>query len=293
MDSSNITSNVINTINTIFGNLFASIDSNLYKILDTIVFINKDILKDNRFEKIFGTSTSSGILLIANSLVVGLIIYYSTKLLISNLTFERIENPMQFFLKCIIFGICMNSSFFIIEQFLNINFNISSLIKSIGEDLFNKNISFTELINEINQKYTQTNSGIDIFTIDGLIKGTLTISLLNLVFSYSLRYIIIKILVLLSPFAFLSLCLEKTSSFFKSWLRNFFSLLFIQIIVAIVLILLFSMDVLEDSIINKFIYIGGIYSLIKANNIVQELFGGISISVQSGINNLKLTGKGN
>lgn len=128
---------------------------------------------------------------------------------------------------------------------------------------------------------------MDIFTLDGLIKGTLTISLLNLVFSYSLRYIMIKIFVLLSPFAFLSLILESTSHFFKSWYRNLFSLLFIQIIVAIVLLLLFSMDYSKGNLINKFIYIGGIYALIRANSIVKELFGGISTNIQSGITNLK------
>ena len=138
----------------------------------------------------------------------------------------------------------MNSSFFIIEQILNINFNISSLIKSVGEDLWGKNICFTELITEINSNLSINKNNLNIFTIDGLIKGTLTVSLLNLVFSYSLRYIMIKILVLISPFAFLSLTLNNTSHFFKSWYRSLFSLLFVQIIVSIVLLLLF-LDVFE------------------------------------------------
>lgn len=150
-----------------------------------------------------------------------------------------------------------------------------------------KSISFSELITEINSNLEISEKSIDIFTLDGLIKGTLTVSLLNLVFSYSLRYIMIKILVLLAPFAFLSLTLESTSHFFKSWYRNLFSLLFIQIIVAIVLLLLFSMDYAKGNLINKFIYIGGIYALIRANSIVRELFGGITTNIQSGITNLK------
>ena len=101
----------------------------------------------------------------------------------------------------------------------------------------------------------------------------------------------IKIFVLLSPFAFLSLILESTSHFFKSWYRNLFSLLFIQIIVAIVLLLLFSMDYSKGNLINKFIYIGGIYALIRANAIVRELFGGISTNIQSCITNLKTLSK--
>ena len=43
----------------------------------------------------------------------------------------------------------------------------------------------------------------------------------------------------------------------------------------------------KENLINKFIYIGGIYALIRSNSIVKELFGGISTTVQSGISNLK------
>lgn len=129
---------------------------------------------------------------------------------------------------------------------------------------------------------------INVFSLDGIIKGTLTVSLLNLVFSYSLRYVMIKILILISPFAFLSLIMENTSHFFKSWYRNVFSLLFVQIVVSIILLLLFSMDYSKANLLNKFIYIGGIYALIRANSIVRELFGGMSTSVQSGMSRLKI-----
>ena len=67
MEENNITQIIIDTINTILGNLFGSIDNNLYSILDDISFISSDILDDKNFENIFGTSASNGILLIANS----------------------------------------------------------------------------------------------------------------------------------------------------------------------------------------------------------------------------------
>ena len=210
-NTSEITTNIINTINTIFENLFSSIDNSLYEILDDLVFINNNILNDKYFDKLFGTSTANGILLIANSLLIGFLLYYGVKFMVSNFTYEKLENPFQFIFKCIIFGICMNCSFFIVEQILKLNYNICSLILGLGEDLWGKNICFTELINEINKNLSIDQNNLDVFTLDGLIKGTLTISLLNLVFSYSLRYIMIKIFVLLSPFAFLSLTLNNTS----------------------------------------------------------------------------------
>ncbi len=137
-NTSEITNNIINTINTIFGNLFSSVDSSLYEILDDLVFINNNVLKDKYFSNIFGISTNNGILLIANSLLVGFVLYYSARLMLSNFTYQRTENPAQFVVKCIIFGICMNSSFFIIEQIINLNFNVCSLIRSLGEDMFRK-----------------------------------------------------------------------------------------------------------------------------------------------------------
>ena len=286
-NQADITENIINTINKIFENLFSSVDNSLYEVLDNLVFVDKNILNDKYFGKLFGTSTANGILLISNSLLIGIIIYYAARYMFSNFTYEKTENPFQFVLKCIIFGICMNYSFFIIEQILDLNNNVCSLIKEIGEDLWNKKICFSNLITEINENLSINKNNIDIFTLDGLIKGTLTVSLLNLVFSYSLRYIMIKIFILLSPFAFLSLILNNTSHFFKSWYKNLFSLLFIQLIVSIILLLLFSMDYTKENLINKFIYIGGIYALIRSNSIVKELFGGISTTVQSGINNLK------
>ena len=47
---------ILDTINTLLGNLFSSIDNNLYSILDKISFVSSDILHDSYFESIFGTS---------------------------------------------------------------------------------------------------------------------------------------------------------------------------------------------------------------------------------------------
>lgn len=102
-NSSNVTEIIIDTINSIFENLFSSIDNNLYSVLDEITFISSDILNDKTFENIFGTSTSNGLLLIANSLLFGFVLYYAAKYLMSHITYNRIENPFSFIIKIIIF----------------------------------------------------------------------------------------------------------------------------------------------------------------------------------------------
>ena len=287
-NSTDITQAIIDTINSIFEKLFASIDNNLYSALDNITLINSDILNDKTFEKIFGTSTSNGILIIANSLLIGFILYYSIKYLLSHITYHQVEHPFSFIIKLIIFGIFMNYSFSIIKIIIDLNYNITLAIQNLGENIFNCQISFSELITKINTNISIETSSIDIFSIDGIIKGTLSFSLLNLILSYSFRYIMIKLFILLSPFAFLSLCLDKTSWFFKSWIKNLFSLLFIQIIIYLILLLLFSFDFSNSNILNKFIYIGGLYSLIKANSFVREFIGGISTNISQTVQNFSM-----
>lgn len=284
--NSNITSNIIEAVNTILGNLFSSIDSNVYNVLDDITFISSDIINDSYFEKILGTSASNGILLISNSLLFGFLLYYSIKYLFAHFTFQQIEKPSQFIFKSIIFGICINFSYFFVGEALNFLSNISLAIRGIGEDLFHKNICFSELILEINNDISITSSSLDIFSLDGIIKASLTMSLLNLVFTYSFRYVMIKIFILLTPFAILSLILEHTSWFFKAWVRNLFSLLFIQIIVSIVLLILFSMDYSSNNLMTKFIYIGAIYALIKSNSFVRDFIGGVPTTFTQNVENL-------
>ena len=74
-NNTNITEVIIDTINKIFETLFGSIDNNLYSILDKVTFIGSDILNDSNFESLFGSSTINGILLIANSLLLGIILW--------------------------------------------------------------------------------------------------------------------------------------------------------------------------------------------------------------------------
>lgn len=279
-----IVNNIINAINTIFDNLFTSIDSNLYKQLDNLVFIDSGILTDKFFYRIFGTSASSGILLVANSLLIGILIFFSIKYLMTNFTTIRIESPTQFIFKMIIFGIFMNSSFFIVEEIININSNICQAIRSIGEDIFHHDINFSELIESMSSSITE---GKDIFSMDGLIKGTFTVSLVSLVFSYALRYVMLKVFILITPFSFLSLMTEGTSWFFRSWCKNIFSLLFIQIIVDIILLILFSINYDSNNLLYKLMYIGGVYALIRANSITREFAGGISTNIQANFNMLK------
>ena len=281
----NITEIILKTINSLLESLFSSIDNNVYNILDDIIFLDSDFLKDKTFESIFGTSVSNGILYIVNAFLFGFVLYYIFRLLLSHFTYLPIENPYQFIFKLLMVSICINSSFFICEQLLTFTSLFSSSIRELGELLFHKNICFSQLVKELNSTIYIENSSFNIFSFDGIIKSFISISLLNLVFSYSFRYILLKIILLFSPFAIATLLNNSTSWFFKTWFRSILSLLCIQILVAMALLIVLSTSYENNNIISKFIYIGSLYVLIRANSIIKELLGGLSTTISQSVNN--------
>lgn len=283
----NIAEVIINTINTIFQTIFSSIDNNLYSILDNITFINTDILNSSYFRSIFGTSTTNGILLIANALILGFLLYYASKLILSNFLITQTESPISFIFKLIIFGICMNCSIFICEQLIFFTSCISGSIQEISGNLFGTSISFSNLVSKLNNIIKIEEASFTIFSIDGLLKSIISISFLNLTFSYSIRYIMIKVFILISPFAFLCLSVSSTSSFFKAWIKCFLSLLFVQILVSIILLIIFSIDFNSNNIFSKFLLCGAIFALLKANSYVREFMGGINTDLSNGFNGIK------
>ena len=279
MENSNLTTSIIETINSIFETLFSSIDTTIYSVLDELTFIDKNILNNSIFQKIFGSTGNNGLLVIANSLLVGFSLYYAIRLIYSYYMNLQIERPYQFIFKLLIFGIVMNCSYFICNQFIQINSFISDAIRTVGSNIFGHDISFSELINKLNYLSIKENE-FNIFSFDGLIKSFISISLFNLIFSYSLRYIMVKVFILITPFAILSLINESTSWFFKTWLRTVLSLLFQQSLVAIILLIIFS----SNNIISQLMCIGGIYALVRANSYIRSLIGGISTDVSNNFN---------
>jgi len=283
----NLTEIILNSINELFSQMFSSIDNTIYGCLDTLTFISPDILKSNSFQNILGTSSSEGILLICNSLILGFIIYYAINYLISHLTYSKIDTPKQFVFKAIIFISIMNSSLWICEQIINIIYLINICISDVGSNLFGISISFTNFIDNINQNIYSSGDILNIFSFDGIIKSFTSFGLINLVFTYSLRYIMIQIFILISPFAFLSLITNSSEWFFRVWIKTFLSLLFVQLLVSFILLLSFTIEISSNQVISKLLYIGIIFALTKANNYIKELFGGISTTISTGISNLQ------
>lgn len=242
MENFNLAESIKDALNSLFSGLFSSIDNNIYLLLDNLTFVNSDITKEPAISKLLGENVTDGILLICNSLVLGFIIYYATNYLFSHLTFSRSQRPSQFIFKLILFIGLMNSSLWICTQIIDIVSIVTNLIKSLGNSTFGFEISFSNLINHINSSVYLEDSGFSLFSFDGIIKSFTSFGLINLLFTYSLRYVMLQVFILVSPFAFLCLINDSTSWFFSSWLRSFISMLLVQVLIALILTLGFSLN---------------------------------------------------
>ena len=278
------TQTIIDTINKIFSMLFSSLDLSIYSLLDKTVFINSSIVNDRFFSLAF--NSSFGLSIIANALLAGFFIYYCFRLYLAPFSGSYVEKPYQFLTKVLIIAICISFSQFLCSEFLSIIDILTDILKSFGMQLTGKEISFNTLLSSSTYVIENSNN-FNFFSFDGILKSFFSFGLINLLFSYSIRYILIKILILLFPFALLSLVTTSTSWIFKSWFRTFFSLIFVQIFIIFVLILLFSLNINTSDMFSQISYVSTVFILTKSNSYIKELLGGISTDLNYNILNFK------
>jgi len=281
LDQSQLVETIIQTINTLFSTLFTSIDNNIYENLDSLVFIDSSILSNSTLKNLLGANSLSGFVSLTNAMLVGVVIFYIIRFYYANFVDLNIEKPYQFIFKVLIFMIAINSSYFLLQQVLQIFYYCSAAIQTLGKMATSTEISFSQLIVSLNKLLEINSTDFNFFSFDGLIKSFVSIGLLNILLSYSLRYILVQALLLFSPFAILTLINSSTAWIFKSWARAVFALLILQLFVPIIIIVVFCID-----LNNKILFIGGIYAITRINGYVREMFGGLSTDISGNMSNL-------
>lgn len=282
----NLVSSLLESINSIFSSLINSINSNIYTVLDDLLFIKTDIFTNSNINKLLGSANGSGIISVCNSLVAGFVLYYSLTLLLSHLTFSQVQRPSSFIFKILLCIFSVNCCYEFCYSAIFVTSCTTNLIRNVGENLFNIPICFSTLVESLNSTL-YTEAQFNLFTFDGLIKAFITIGFVNLAISYSLRYVMIRVFILLCPFAILSLSIDKFSWIFKSWCKTFLSLLFLQILVSLILLITFSLEYNPNNFFSQLLYIGSIYALIKANSFLREFMGGLTTDVNFGLSTIK------
>lgn len=267
---------IINVINELCISLFSSIDKNIFPLLDELVFIDKNILDTgDKMNKLLSSSPTNGVLLLANCLFTAFVLYYAARLIIAQLTASNFESPGKFFMRAFLTGVAMNYSLSICKFLINSTNLISSFFCSLGENIFGTEISFVSLTSMLSESI---NESFNVFSLDGILSGMLSISSFALIISFAFRYIIIKVLVILSPFAILCLTTSSTEGFFKSWFKCLLSLLILQVVISVILLIPYAlMREKSNLLFNKVLLVGSIMALLKSNQLVKEFMGGIGI----------------
>lgn len=143
------------------------------------------------FKTIF--QNSFGLPTIADALLVGFAIYYCFRLSFAQFSGTVVEKPYQFLTKILIVAVCINCSSFICEQFLSITGLVTDSLRVLGKHITGQEVSFHNLISK--SIYLTSNSeSFNLFSIEGILKSFFSIGLISLLFSYSIRYILIKYL---------------------------------------------------------------------------------------------------
>lgn len=286
MNYDNIPKVLNEAISDLINNLLVSVDNSIFSVLDELTFIDSSLLNDKYFISLFTKSFS--LVSLCKVLLFGVIIYYSISYLISFLTCSNFQKPVSFLTKLFFSAVLIHFSSYICEYIINFFDILTDILREFGVFLFSTKISFSLIYERIQDLFlSNLPSSFNFFSFDGVLKAFISFGFINLLFTYSVRFIFIKILVLISPFAFLSISLDQSKWIFKIWLKNFIGQLFIQLFICAILLIIFSFQNNANPTITKLLYIASLVCLIKASSFVKDFTSGFTSEISTSISNIK------
>lgn len=269
---------IINNFTVILEKLFKSVENQVFEVLDEIILIGPDILKSEPLKYIFFENKVNGLIIIANSFLLFFFIYYVLSNLVSMYNGKNIPNMYSFIIRILLVAILVNCSYFICNQILEIFKLFSESVEMFTKEVCKQEINFVNLKEAIISLEDFMQS--DVLSLDGIMKGVLSFGALSILIQFSIRYVTIIFLLMISPFAFVSLMSDLTQEFFKTWMKLFVTNLLVQVVVKL-LILIPLLYKHTNHTMYKIILVGSIYLIYKTNQFVKELFAKFSSDVQS------------
>ncbi len=271
--------NVLNNLNLLLEKFFGTVESEVFVILDRLYKITPDILKEEPLKRFQTKDINSNILLILISVSILFIVFYLVTYMISMYNGSKQENVFKFVFKLSVFLILSSSSMYIVETALDINNMLTDVILSMGKELSKNEISFESLKECITDVEKQMSN--DAVSIDGIIKGVVSLGASSILITLAIRYVTIFILILLSPIAIMFAASNNTYSLFFTWVKTFLINILTQNIIAVILIIPISFKN-TDELMYKIVLVGSIYLLYKINTFTREL-----INISGGVNGRK------
>lgn len=233
------------------GDLFStSISSDFYSSLDKITFLtNKSIGLGNNGGIIDSTlKIGEATLGIGNLLVWGVLLFYVFCSLFQYFLSREVEIPWKVFIRSIIFGILLNSAFFICYYSIYFVENATQYIIEVcgGETSF----SYIESLKaDLDFETDEDIEEISIFSMDELLKIATYFMTFALGVTLGLRFIFIKTMILISPILLALGCTKLTEKFLIKSVKLFLKLLVYQIIVVVILEIFKNFNFTEGAIL--------------------------------------------
>lgn len=225
--------------------------TNFYKMLDEVAFLNCDFLGVGSGGNILDNTKkiADAVIGLSNLVVWGILIIYSLKILFGYFISKRFDTPWKFFVRMIIFGVLSNAAFFICYTGIFFSENCTEYIRSyVGENQTSFNILEEYVIDDNIQELDGVGSS---YSFEALITILIYVFTLFVGICLCMRYILIKLLILLSPIFFVLGGFKSSEKIFFCWCKVFFSLIFAQVLYCIVIAIINFVN-LDDKLFSQF-----------------------------------------
>ena len=265
--------NVLGNLNVVFDKIFGSVEKDVFKTIDEILVIDNTIFEKEPLKKILSIDGINYIALIANALIIMYAVYYIFLTFVSMYNGSKRGNIYKFVIKLIVIAILANSAIFLCQLVIEINSGFTFAIDSIGEKIANSNLNFSSLKEKIISIKEYLND--DNLSLSGIIKGMISFGSVSILLSFSVRYVLIIILIFISPIAIICLSSDLTSGIFYTYIRALIINLMMQNIAKLIIIIPLTYSD-TNNLIYKVVLAGSIYIIYKLNMYVKEIFSKIT-----------------
>lgn len=259
---------VVSNLNNLLNKIYSSVENEGYEILEKISDINIDIFSKQPLNLIFLDKNVQYINLFINTIAFGFIIYYLIKMVLSLYSDNLVQNIYYFIVKVILIIIISRNSYHICEQIVNINSTATSIVESFLEEIADKEINYKFLKNKITT-LEDVFKLEDKVSMNGLNEAIICIFIVSMTLIFSVRYVLVNICIILSPFCILMLLSKETTKIFVFWIKLFISNLLVQVINKIILFMPIVIDQKDE--LFGVILIGSIVLLYNVNKYIGRM----------------------
>ncbi len=224
--------------------------NNFYELMDKFAFLNANFLYIESSGKFLDKTQNiaNAIMNLSNFVIWGILLFFGFKSLFSYFISQKVDVPWKMFIRIIIFGVLANSAFFICYSGVFFAENCTNYIRGyVGES--NTSFAFLEECVDKNDFDTEKDeeSQLNIYTVDALISLFIFFSSFLLSVFLCGRYILLRVLILLSPVSFLVCGIKDGERIFIRWCKGFCSLLFMQAFFAVSLGIVNFTNIKDDT----------------------------------------------